>query len=411
MHPYALLFRKTMKRSSFFAALLALSPAVIAAPSFAQTTTPTPTVGDDQFQSGTTTRMFIINAANAGALTFSGVGTANFNNSIGENNQFVVGSSTNLGVSAQLSSTPEFDAVAKANLALTGDSSLMQTNGTASQAANAQAASSAAASSALQTSLEMTDQKFGSTLEEFKTANSSTTPGAWWMEYISGPTSAETVTSAQYEEAKEAFKSEKYSEAYSSAINSASSSSSGNNQNGVISGNFVSSSNSASQLAQTVSQEQVFTAAATSAAASADERFGGRYDDMSPWSTGQGWASEEAWSNAKAEYQSTLTKTFSDSGQQSAQAGLTSNDTSNVTVTGLGAIATVNSKDTSAFLVDLSRLTNITQSNSTATASGSANSSLATNSFASQSRAETASAFMQAFSGAASAQGTTTTAP
>jgi hypothetical protein len=394
-----------MKRSSFFAALLALSPAVIAAPSFAQpapTPTPTPTVsGDDQFQSGTTTRMFIINAANAGALTFSGVGTANFNNSIGENNQFVVGSSTNLGVSAQLSSTPEFDAVAKANLALTGNSSLMQTNGTASQAANAQAASSAAATSALQTSLEMTDQKFGSTLDEFKTANAGTSSGgSWWGEYFGSNTSVSTITAAQYEEAKEAFKTEKYSEAYSSAINSASSSSSGNNQNGVISGNFVSTSNSASSLAQTVNQEQVFTAAAASAASSADARFGEEYNDMSEWSTSQGWANEQAWSNAKAEYQTTLTKTFSDSGQQSAQAGLTSNDTSNVTVTGLGAIATVNSKDTSAFLVDLSRLTNISQTNSTATASGSANSSLSTNSFASQSRAETASAFMQAFSAA-----------
>jgi len=395
-----------MKRSSFFAALLALSPAVIAAPSFAQDASSglTPiNSGTDVNQSGTTTRMFIINAANAGALTFSGVGTANFNNSIGENNQFVVGSSTNLGVSAQLSSTPEFDAVAKANLALTGDSSLMQTNGTASQAANAQAASSAAASSALQTSLEMTDQKFGSTLDEFKTANAgSTSTGSWWGEYFGGTTSVSTITAAQYEEAKEAFKTEKYSEAYSSAINSASSSSSGNNQNGVISGNFVSSSNSASQLAQTVNQEQVFTAAAASAAAAADERFGGTYQtiEQGSWAAGQSWASQEAWSNAKAEYQTTLTKTFSDSGQQSAQAGLTSNDTSNVTVTGLGAIATVNSKDTSAFLVDLSRLTDIAQTNSTATASGSANSSLSTNSFASQSRAETASAFMQAFSAA-----------
>lgn len=393
-----------MKRSSILVALLALSPAVIAAPSYAQTAssgfTPIDS-GSDVNQSGEAARMFIINAANAGALTFSGVGTASFNNSIGENNQFVVGSSTNLGVSAQLSSTPEFDAVAKANLALTGDSSLMQTNGTASQAANAQAASSAAASSALQTSLEMTDQKFGSTLDEFKTANSGTTSGgSWWGEYFGSGTTVDTVTAAQYEEAKEAFKSEKYSEAYSSAINSASSSSSGNNQNGVISGNFVSSSNSASALAQTVSQEQVFTAAAASAASSADDRFGNTYATMTSWSTGQGWGSEEAWSSAKAEYQTTLTKTFSDSGQQSAQAGLTSNDTSNVTVTGLGAIATVNSKDTSAFLVDLSRLTNISQTNSTATASGSANSSLSTNSFASQSRAETASAFMQAFSAA-----------
>jgi len=380
-----------MKRPLILASLIALAPFVGTLSAKAQTASSN--------ESGTTQRMFIINSVEAGALTFSGAGTANFNNSIGSNNQFVVGSSTNLGVSAQLSSTPEFDAVAKANLALTGDSSLMQTNGTASQAANAQAASSAVASSALQTSLEVTDQKFGSTLDEFKAANTgSNSGGSWWGEYFSSGTTVENMTAAQYEEAKEEFRTEKYSEAYSSAINAAQSSSSGANQNGVISGNFVSTSNSASSLAQTVEQTAVFIAAASSAASAADARFGTSYSAMSDWSTTQGWESEDAWNNAKSEYTSSMSKSFSDSGLQSAQSGLTSSDTSNVTVTGLGAIATVNSKDTSAFLVDLSRLTSVAQTNSTATASGSANSSLSTNSFASQSRAETASAFMQAFS-------------
>jgi len=378
-----------MKRPLILASLIALAPFAGSLTVKAQSVT-------NGNESGTTQRMFIINSVEAGALTFSGAGTANFNNSIGSNNQFVVGSSTNLGVSAQLSSTPEFDAVAKANLALTGDSSLMQTNGTASQAANAQAASSAVASSALQTSLEVTDQKFGSTFEEFKAAN--TNQNDWWADYFSIGTTMESRDSAKYEEAKEQFRTEKYSEAYTSAINAAQSSSSGANQNGVISGNFVSTSNSASSLAQTVEQSAVFTAAATSAASAADSRFGSSYTQMSEWSSAQGWESEDAWNNAKSEYTSSMSKSFSDSGLQSAQSGLTSSDTSNVTVTGLGAIATVNSKDTSAFLVDLSRLTSVAQTNSTATASGSANSSLSTNSFASQSRAETASAFMQAFS-------------
>ena len=42
--------------------------------------------------------MFTINANTPGTMTFSGQGTAQFNNSLGSNNSFQVGSSTNLGV-------------------------------------------------------------------------------------------------------------------------------------------------------------------------------------------------------------------------------------------------------------------------------------------------------------------------
>jgi len=59
--------------------------------------------------SGTTQRMFIINATTPGGLTFSGVGTATFNNAIGTSNQFNVGSNTSIGVNASVSATQEFD--------------------------------------------------------------------------------------------------------------------------------------------------------------------------------------------------------------------------------------------------------------------------------------------------------------
>ena len=379
----------TMKRPILLAAVLAIAP-LLPATAFAQTAPASTSVSE----SGSTQRMFAVNSVEAGQLTFSGAGTATFNNSIGSNNQFVVGSSTNLGVSASLSSTPEFDAVAKANLMLTGDSSLMQTNGTASQAANAQAASSAAASSALQTSLEVADSKFGSSFSEFQTKTSGTSGCGWWCGYSNNQS---ITTSAQYEEAKENFRSEKYSEAYTSAISTTESSSSGSSQSGVISGSFVSSSNSASSVAQTISQSSVYTQAASAASSAADDRFGSTFASRSNSVQGQTFTDEQSWSAAKSDYMSMLAKSFSDSGLQAAESGLTSQDTSNVTVTGLGAIASVNAKDSSTFLVDLSRLTTVTQATSTATANGSANSNLSTNSFASSSRAETASAFMQAF--------------
>ena len=49
---------------------------------------------------------FSVTAASPGAIQFAGSGTAQFNNSIGTNNSFQVGSSTNLGVNASTSSTP-----------------------------------------------------------------------------------------------------------------------------------------------------------------------------------------------------------------------------------------------------------------------------------------------------------------
>ena len=73
---------------------------------------------------------FSVTAASPGAIQFAGSGTAQFNNSIGTNNSFQVGSSTNLGVNASTSSTPEYSVNSKANLALSGESTLKQVLGT-----------------------------------------------------------------------------------------------------------------------------------------------------------------------------------------------------------------------------------------------------------------------------------------
>merc|ERR1711991_430116 len=125
-----------------FGALLLLAPVAVHAS----------TVGsDDPNMSGTTQRMFIINATTPGGLTFSGAGTATFNNAVGTSNQFNVGSNTSIGVNASVSATQEFDGLSLGVMQLGAGSSLMQTNGTSSSAAAPQAASAAANSVATET--------------------------------------------------------------------------------------------------------------------------------------------------------------------------------------------------------------------------------------------------------------------
>ena len=131
-----------MKAPLFAAALLLATPVAVHAS----------TVGsDDPNMDGTTQRMFIINATTPGGLTFSGAGTATFNNSVGTSNQFNVGSNTSIGVNASVSATQEFDGLSLGVMQLGAGSSLMQTNGTSSSAAATQAASAAANSVATET--------------------------------------------------------------------------------------------------------------------------------------------------------------------------------------------------------------------------------------------------------------------
>ena len=131
-----------MKAPLFAAALLLATPVAVHAS----------TVGsDDPNMDGTTQRMFIINATTPGGLTFSGAGTATFNNSVGTSNQFNVGSNTSIGVNANISATQEFDGLSVGVMQLSSGSNLMQNNGTSSSAAATQAASAAANSVATET--------------------------------------------------------------------------------------------------------------------------------------------------------------------------------------------------------------------------------------------------------------------
>ena len=81
-----------MKRPLLLAALLAVAPVAVGGAAKA-----------------TPLQMFNISTPQAGVVNFSGTGTANFNQSLGTNNSFNVGSSTNLGVNASASSTEDYD--------------------------------------------------------------------------------------------------------------------------------------------------------------------------------------------------------------------------------------------------------------------------------------------------------------
>lgn len=109
--------------------------------------------------------LFSINTANPRSIDFKGTGTANFNNSTGTQNNFNVGSSTNLGVNGSINATRDYGGTSDGTLQLAGTSVMQQTIGTSGNAANVQAASQAAGlaayTSANQFAKTQTESNFG----------------------------------------------------------------------------------------------------------------------------------------------------------------------------------------------------------------------------------------------------------
>ena len=93
-------------------------------------------------------QMFNVNAPAAGVMTFSGTGTANYNQSLGTNNSLNLGSSTNVGVTASASSTQDYESAGYAELNLDATSRMQQTIGTATTAFNASTAAESASRAA-----------------------------------------------------------------------------------------------------------------------------------------------------------------------------------------------------------------------------------------------------------------------
>ena len=118
-----------MKKSLLIAAALTLTSATaLIEPSHASGSSP----------------QFTVTAASAGSINFQGDGTAQFNNSLGTNNSFQVGSSTNLGVNASASSTSEYGVTAGATLDMGAESVLKQVIGTSGNSQTKTSTSTAA---------------------------------------------------------------------------------------------------------------------------------------------------------------------------------------------------------------------------------------------------------------------------
>lgn len=363
-------------------------------------------------------KMFLINAVTPGVVSFSGEGTAQFNNSSSTSNAFSVGSSTNFGVNASASSTNDYMVDANALLQLAGSSQLQQTIGTSSSAANVMAASEAAGSAASSIASSQADVKFAENFIDYSLIKGAALAGG---DSPAGFTEDNFSTEAQYNAARDAFTKTATSEAYSLVTEAATTSSSqGASGNGVISGEFITKNTSRSDIGATAA---VVAENSSKATTESNERFGTTYSDYSTKFNaiaGQGGLintetekaaanaagvlyneatgaiqSDANWSEAKTAFSDATFTSLQNVAKSAGSAENESNAT--VTVTGVGSIATLNASDDSAFNVDVAtRIRNQLMANN-GTANGSAGGNLATSSFANQANASTASAFMQAF--------------
>ncbi len=435
---------------------LLLAALLLAAPAAANAQNSSLAGSEDPNMSGSTKRMFIINATTPGALTFSGAGTATFNNAVGTNNQFNVGSTTSIGVEASVSATQEFDGLASGVMQMGEGSNLMQTNGTSTAAASIQAAAVAANSVAIkeaetvahdvgfekatevlgggyqvnpQTGLEewkaptgspyfypeltgdygtfntagefiFNDGKYSQDFDDLSDAKKETLVFEW---YYYGDTSSisDSMTDSQTREAeldgaRTAWSNEQQD--YRTFKNA-----------------YKTESHKAYDSAYQNSFNNVIAKSALNISESTETgQIKGTFTTTSDTTTSIGTAAQldaiaaSALKTATATGDSvggtSWTAAFNQAygaGYESSIGNSTVNTDSEVLVVGLGAIASVNTDTNSIFTVNLDRLEAFkganAQENSSATANGAATSTLSTNSFATQNSQRTASAFMQAF--------------
>ncbi|MCP9795472.1 hypothetical protein [Synechococcus lacustris] len=369
-------------------------------------------------------KMFMINAVTPGVVSFSGEGTAQFNNSSSTSNAFSVGSSTNFGVNASASSTKDYLVDSSALLALSGTSQLQQTIGTSSSAANTMAAAEAASKAADSIANRTTTSEFGQNWNDYKAQNgvdtSSTTQNTTALEYK---------TQAAYDAARKDFFNEQMTEAFSNVTTaSTTSSSQGASGQGIIKGEFVTTNSNRTDIGASAGSSAANSASATSVA---NSEFGSSYIEYTNKflsyagsdkiintesekaaasaagvqfnettgtalkETSQSGTEEKSWTDARQEKVDSVMSSLQLA--SASQGAVTQDSQATVTVTGVGSIATLNSLDTTNFNVDVAtRLRNsIPESNGTA--NGNAGGNLATSSFANQSNTLAANAFIQAF--------------
>ena len=329
-----------MKKSLLIAAALTVSSATaIIEPSFAS----------DSGGSSSSSPQFSVTAGTAGAILFQGDGTAQFNNSVGTNNSFQVGSSTNLGVNASASSTAEYGVNAGATLDMGAESTMKQVIGTSGT--NAAKTSTATAAH-----------------EVARSALSSTEIGVEWDRNTNGRWSSEGAWKVDYDR--------EYNSAYSNAYSNIKSNETSTAQSGTISGVFKTKETGSATTGGSMADWSV------AASAIAEAKYGSSYEHS------HNFASE---SEYRAAFDAQYNRAYAEA---AARAQRTSE--SEVTVNGIGSDAAITAATSSKFDVQIAQNSGM-NFGSTATANGSSGASLATSSFANQSNSSTASGFMQAF--------------
>jgi len=402
------------KRLSFLVAAMA---ATVAAPALAQ-------------DPG---KMFMINAVTPGVVSFSGEGTATFNNSSSTSNAFSVGSNTSFGVNANAASTNDYMVDANALLQLSGASQLKQVLGTSSSAANLSEIATTALAAAESSATKQADTEFGGSFSDYvaknggsqSEINSVTDPNGVGLVLDSGSNFEGTLkTESAWEQEKNGRISEltasKYATSNSEATQSSANETSGN---GIISGKFETANNSSSNIGASAGVISNLTAQASE---SADSEYGSDYTDYAnefrtiaggavgtakidtdverslaaaaglkyDATTGSGF-SETTWESEKSSFESSETASLLN--EASSNGSAASDSIANVTVTGVGSNAELNAAESSSFNVDIATRVRTALPENNGTASGAAGGNLSTASFANQSNTQSASAFMQAF--------------
>jgi len=367
---------------------------------------------------------FKVTAASPGAIDFTGNGTAQFNNSIGTNNSFQVGSSTNLGVNASASSTPEYGVTGVARLDLAGTTTMKQVIGTSGATQSSTNTATAAYTVAHSRASERATSKASEAQSSWEAD-----AGASWSAYRSnaaahggtydsasdsvsfasaGSNSHEYKNEREWKASRTSTRTAAYDASYNTEYNSEftrahsqiKQSETAQSDSGTIKGTFKTEEYGSAQSAG--SQSDWSTSAKSDAKVAAEASYGSSWDayrsnSSGTYGTSAGVSSEAEWSR---EYNNAYNNEYSRS-YATAAAGAARSSDSSVEVNGIGSDANIAANPTSTFDVEIkeSTLPSGFSLGSTATANGSAGANLATSSFANQSQSSTASGFMQAFGG------------
>ena len=394
-----------MKRPLLVAAVLA------AAPLFATTANATP---ED---------MFNIVAPTAGVMTFAGNGTASFNQSLGTNNSINLGSSTNLGVTASASSTADYMSDGYAQLDLDDTSRLQHTIGTATTAFNTSTAAESSSRAAAVAAFEYANSSsYGHEWSSEWNASYATEQGWGYMSQeeaevevgagsqagyykLDASGSVDTSVEANYQStsdweagSKSAWQvgwdneySTTFTDAYETAVSSATSNAGTTGGTGIISATFNTTETGSGSTSAAGRQGEFRAAAHESAAASLQEAS--LYADFDSTITiGSGSAQYDA------DYAAAYSAAYSDA-YGAANATGSRESVSDVSVTGIGSIADINSLDSSTFTAESVLIDGASRSDTLGNGNAAAGASLTSTSYASQSNGTTASGFIQAFNG------------